>query len=133
MFVGGYTVSQHASTEAQGVSGASHNGSSDGIEQRQAYRQAINTNLASALPYQIGDKLQLLCECGHPDCNEWITVELNLYGAVRRRPAWRLVRTQHEHADADLIRRRYLAFNVVETVSEPNSVNGANGAGSALG
>jgi hypothetical protein len=125
MFVGGYTVSQHASIEVGGVSDASQNGSSDRIVQRQAYRQAINTNIAFALPYDVGDELQLLCECGRPDCNEWIAVELNVYRAVRGRPAWRLVRTQHEQSDSDLIRRRYLAFNVVETASERNAINGA--------
>jgi hypothetical protein len=107
-------VNQHASTE-RGTRDANQNGRGNGIVQRQAYRRTINTNIAFALPYTHGDELQLLCECGRHDCKDWLPVELNVYRAVRRRPSWRLVRAQHEQPDIDVIRRRYLAFNGVET------------------
>jgi hypothetical protein len=83
--------------------------------QRQAYVRTINANLASALPYNPGDELSVLCECGRVECNEWIAVEHAVYRGVRGQTRRYLVSSGHERANR--LVRRYPGFSVVESAA----------------
>lgn len=84
---------------------------------RQEYVQDVNETLAFAMPYAGEDPLRILCECGGPECNEWISVTTEDYGYVRDQAGWRIVLQGHEQPGTDEIKERRETFAIVKTVS----------------
>ena len=80
---------------------------------RQEYVQDVNETLAFALPYAGEDPFRVLCECGRPDCNEWISLTTEDYGYVRGQAGWRIILRGHEQAGIDEVKELREAFTIV--------------------
>ena len=91
---------------------------------RQDFVRDVNDNLARGLPYQDGDEIAVLCECGRRDCSEWVTLTSHLFRLVRRRPGWYIVRDGHG-GDVVPVRARRGAFAIVESRVAPWIERGA--------
>jgi hypothetical protein len=62
---------------------------------------------------QDGNELEVLCECGDPECIESLRVTLAEYEAIRADPTAFVVVPGHENLDVDHIQREQPAFLIV--------------------
>jgi hypothetical protein len=62
---------------------------------------------------QDGNELEVLCECGHPECIESVRVRLAEYEAIRADPTAFVVVPGHESPDVDRVEREEPKFLLV--------------------
>jgi hypothetical protein len=89
------------------------------VAARQRYLRWVNASLAVALPYGRADDFGILCECGHGDCSDWITLTVEAYEAARRQSSWYMVAPGHEDFELETVKRRYPTYTVVESLGDP--------------
>jgi hypothetical protein len=62
----------------------------------------------------LGDRFEILCECGRRDCLEPLRVLRSEYESVRAEPDRFLVAPGHEHEDMERVVTRTDRFEIVE-------------------
>jgi hypothetical protein len=83
----------------------------------------VNDRIIDVLPRpRLTRSLDILCECVHNDCTEWLTVEDGDYEDVRSQPRWFFVRPDHVVPGVERIVREGKRFVVVEKVGQAGSI-----------
>lgn len=89
----------------------------------EALFREVNERIADvSSSYELGDRLEFLCECGTDGCLDAISVVRADYERVRSEPDRFVVVTGHENLEIERVVERHDGFVVVQKVGEAGEI-----------
>lgn len=89
---------------------------------RQVLMREVNQRIVELLPEAAAGTVNVLCECVHDDCSEWLSLVPGEYRDVRRHPRRFAVRADHVAAEVERVVHEDEGFVVVEKIGEAGGI-----------